>query len=541
MRIRSAPYHPPSDIISVETNLVELAVTVRDRKDVPIAGLRASDFALFDNSKPQKITFFSEEDAPPPAAVASVTAVPPNSGVAAPPPAPVSPVRPRFIALFFDNTHAGLAGFERSRLAARKLIKESLQPGDRIGIYTSAGDVEQDFTSDGRVLLAAIDKIHRHPSPGVAGGINKCPTLTVYQSYMIATGLDPSAKALAAAEIVSCLDIPYEVAETQAQDEAESTWQYYRHQTASVLDTILLVARHLATEPGSRVLLMVSPGFVSGGMDRQAAAITDECVRNHIALNALDDEGLLTSAESPEALGDRTGMRANWAERTLSLRTQIVSSFMVTATESTGGAFLHNTNDLAAGMRALAAAPAVSYLLGFSPGQPDGKYHKLKVTLARPGDYQIAARPGYVATRPADRAESAQERIDRVVSSSDSLDQAPATVSVSSSAAGNGLYRIQVRIALDARRLPFGSQKGASLQQLTFVTVIQDASGNYMNGKEAVMDMLLTAAKRADLESKGIKATTFFIVPPGSYRIREVIREAVHNRVSASTSPIDIR
>lgn len=62
-----------------------------------------------------------------------------------------------------------------------------------------------------------------------------------------------------------------------------------------------------------------------------------------------------------------------------------------------------------------------------------------------------------------------------------------------------------------------------------------------MNGKKAVMDMILTAAKRADLESKGIKAMTFFIVALGSYHIREVIRGAVHNRLSASTSPIDIR
>lgn len=144
-------------------------------------------------------------------------------------------------------------------MAARKLINESLQPGDRIGIYTSAGDVEQDFTSDGVVLLGALDKIRRHQSPGVAGGINKCPTLTVYQSYVIVTGIDPSAKALAATEMAACLRIQDEVAEIQAQDEAGSTWQYYRHQSANVLDTLLMVARHLATQPGSRVLLMVSP------------------------------------------------------------------------------------------------------------------------------------------------------------------------------------------------------------------------------------------------------------------------------------------
>jgi VWFA-related protein len=204
VRIHSAPYHPPSDIISVETNLVELAVTVRDRKEIGIPGLQASDFQLYDNSKLQKITFFSEEDALPPSPGTSVSAGARTSALDSPPPTSASSVHPRFIALFFDNTHAGPAGFEYSRQAARKLINESLQPGDRIGIYTSAGDVEQDFTSDVKALLAALDKIHRHPSPGVANGINKCPTLTVYQSYMIITGLDPAAKALAAREMVRC-------------------------------------------------------------------------------------------------------------------------------------------------------------------------------------------------------------------------------------------------------------------------------------------------------------------------------------------------
>lgn len=78
----------------------------------------------------------------------------------------------------------------------------------------------------------------------------------------------------------------------------------------------------------------------------------------------------------------------------------------------------------------------------------DGKYHKLRVTLARAGDCRVTARPGYVAERVSERVESAQERIHRIVLSSDLLNQVPATVSVSSSATSNCLYRIQVNSAL---------------------------------------------------------------------------------------------
>jgi hypothetical protein len=73
------------------------------------------------------------------------------------------------------------------------------------------------------------------------------------------------------------------------------------------------------------------------------------------------------------------------------------------------------------------------------------------------------------------------------------------------------------------------------------VTILEDAQGNYIEGKQAIMDMNLTAATRAGLEAKGIKPVTSFVVPKGSYRIREVIREAVQNHMAASTTPVEVR
>jgi hypothetical protein len=142
---------------------------------------------------------------------------------------------------------------------------------------------------------------------------------------------------------------------------------------------------------------MVSPGFVTDGMDRETATLVDTCLRHRIVINALDNEGLLSGgADSPESLGQFQGPRADWAERSLGQRNLIVQGFMVDATESTGGEFIHNNNDLNRGLEALTAVPPVSYMLGISPAeQPDGKYHKLKVTVTKPGNYDVSARPGY--------------------------------------------------------------------------------------------------------------------------------------------------
>src|SRR5580658_8896088 len=59
VRIRSGPYAFPQATISVQANLVESGVTVRDGDGVPMGGFGINDFEIFDNGKPQEITFFS--------------------------------------------------------------------------------------------------------------------------------------------------------------------------------------------------------------------------------------------------------------------------------------------------------------------------------------------------------------------------------------------------------------------------------------------------------------------------------------------------
>jgi hypothetical protein len=123
-----------------------------------------------------------------------------------------------------------------------------------------------------------------------------------------------------------------------------------------------------------------------------------------------------------------------------------------------------------------------------------------------------------------------------VGASSESLNEIPATVKVQ---AIDG--KIQVEIALDAKGLTFSDRNGESVQQLTFVTILEDGQGHYLEGKQALMDMNLSSETRAELEAKGIKAATSFTVPKGSYRIREVIYEAVQNHLASSTTPVEIR
>src|SRR5260370_31570610 len=101
---------------------------------------------------------------------------------------------------------------------------------------------------------------------------------------------------------------------------------------------------------------------------------------------------------------------------------------MAQLADGTGGTFFHNRNDLDAAMREAGAAPALSYLLGFSPQnlKIDGRYHALKVSLANKEKFKIQARHGYFAPRSiADPAEATKEEIREALFSQEEIRDLP--------------------------------------------------------------------------------------------------------------------
>jgi hypothetical protein len=121
--------------------------------------------------------------------------------------------------------------------------------------------------------------------------------------------------------------------------------------------------------------------------------------------------------------------------------------------------------------------------------------------------------------------------------SGDEIKDFPATLEVRQSQDG-----LHVKIAVVAKAMRFPEMEGRRVEELTFLTVLEDARGNFVAGKQSVMDMALTPATLAEKLRKGIQAATSFPVPsPGSYRVREVVREAAQDRVWASATTIEIR
>lgn len=249
--------------IRAERNLVVVRVVVRDSSGKVIAGLHKEDFRLFDNGKPQSISGFTVES--PEAKVSPATvgaaAQPPTAAVPAEAEHPV--VMPeRFVVLFFDDIHISFEDMVRTRDAAVRYIATNLQPADRAALFTASGDTQLDFTADHDKLHNALLRVHQHPMPTVGG---ECPKIDEYQAYEIAEQNDPTALQVAQADaIADCCGGQTPCAQADANFINGLSRQILTDVEFSsrfVFQSLESLARRMATQPGQRSIVFLSPGF----------------------------------------------------------------------------------------------------------------------------------------------------------------------------------------------------------------------------------------------------------------------------------------
>jgi hypothetical protein len=188
--------HDSPATFKVRVNVVLVRVVVRDSNGKVVANLKKEDFQLADDRKPQIISSFSVET--PASHVPTV-----DSGEATSEGTPVkaADLPQRFVTLFFDDLHLSLQDAIFSRQATAKLFA-AMGARDRLAIFTTSGQVEQDFTGDRGKLDEALLRIVPHSiaqnSPA------DCPPMTLDEAFMIADATDPDAMQVAIQDYISC-------------------------------------------------------------------------------------------------------------------------------------------------------------------------------------------------------------------------------------------------------------------------------------------------------------------------------------------------
>ncbi len=539
--------HDTQTTFKVRVNLVLVRVVVRDSQGKVVSHLKKEDFQLYDNRKLQAISSFNVET--PEMHTASAVASPAEAGFsssadAAGGKAVVLPQR--FVSMVFDDVHLSLEDSVFVRDSATRFFG-ALAASDRVSLNTTSGQLTQEFTDAHEKLAKALLGIV--PRSVTGGGFHDCPDVNYYQADLIVNKLEQQALAVATEEALQCAfqgdNRMTAAAQSLAQVAADRAVARGDSETLYAYSHLEEVIRRLASMPGQRVLVLVSPGFLSTTLQSEASEMVDRATRANIVINTIDARGLYV----PDVLGDiadppkdtiRTaGFKTSYRVAAQSAQEEVLAQLA----DGTGGKFFHNRNDVDEAMREAGAAPSFSYLLGFSPQnlKIDGRFHTLKVVLTSKGKFDIQARHGYFAPKTlTDPAESAKLEMQEALFSQEEIRDLPVELQTQFFKKDEAQARLAVLTRLDVRGIHFRKVQGRNNDQLTIVTGIFDENGNFVTGLSKVVDMNLLDTTYSRLSRSGLTVKTSFDVKPGTYLVRLVVRDALGAQMAARNGAVVI-
>ena len=540
MRAQTVPYVPPSMItVRAQVNLVEVPVVVRDSRRRAVAGLTQEDFELYDAGRKQAITAFSVQNFAPAADPGSGK----NRAVTAAAAAPAEATRPRFVALLFDNLNTGAAALKPAKDAAVRFVQNSLAPGDRVAVVTTATMAgESEFTGDVPKLVAQITKVTVQQRFSDEGAM-ECPHIRPYEAYLIDNHMDSAVLQAKVAELLACGGrVPRP--ELTVASMARMIWEHALFNSRNTLLAVEALVGGMAKLPGQRMILLTSAGFYTGNLESDEDLLMTKALHAEVVINTLDAKGLYTVIPGGDASEPRTGRVPPRAQivnmQTQAREPEATNDGMAVLALGTGGTFYHNNNDLADGFRKLGMVPETIYMLGFTPSDvaAGGRYHTLKVHLAKGHGYSLQTRLGYMApSAQAATQAAAVTRLDTEVMASDTIGDLPAGFSWTQRDATG----ITLVIHLDINRLHLEKSQNRWIKKLTIVAALMDSQGAFVTGKRSELELDFTEATLARLANTGANVAVALLAPQGNYSARVVVQDSAEGKLSAAGAAVQVK
>jgi VWFA-related protein len=483
------------------TNLVLVPVVARDVHGMAVGNLTKENFTLYDKGKPQEITRFALEKVGSKSIEADATPVDadPTPGIPNSSEGPKSTtvvVPERFVTYLFDDIHISVADLSRVRDAALRHIA-TLKPSDRASIQTMSGFPQVEFTDDQDRLKDALMRLR--------------------PNIMAAAGALSGGRGVA----------------------GEVT-------TLATLGEIKHSIQRMAGAPGQRIIVIVSPGFFTIDpiyfQDKQD--VLDQAIRNNVTINGLDARGLWTDPSFDVSRPTTTaggGGRAGALQPVV--RESMRSDILLELASGTGGQVFQNSNDYDEGFRRLGGAPEYVYMLGFTPQnlKNDGSFHALRVVLKPSNNLNVQARRGYYAPKKIDDAEeTARQEIGNALFSREELSELPIELHTRFFKPDGNTAKMTVVLRLDLKLFKYNKGNGRNNNTVTMVTGIFDRDGNYLQGIKKVLELHLKDDTLTTRLQHGAVLQTNFDLLPGTYLVRQVVRDAEGQQMSATNAAVVI-
>ncbi len=501
-------------VFRTRTNLVTVDVTVRDKSGRPIEGLKASDFAVLEDGKPQKISVFEfqklslDPEPPPPLSLADQLELPkaPKTTITAEAPGQVQYHNKRLLAFLFDFSSMQIPEQLRAQEAALKFLDKQITKDDLVAIllYTSTVQVATDFTADRELLRTIIRQLPIGEMAEYAG--------------LADTGDDNNP-------------------DTQAAFVADET-EFNIFNTDQKLAAIEKVARMLAALPEKKELIYFAGGINKTGIDNQAQleASINAAVKANLAIYPIDARGLM--ADPPGGDASKAGARGSGAFNASvynSQRSTINDSqeTLVTLAADTGGKAFLDSNDIALGIEQAQQDLRSYYILGYYTTNPaeDGKYRKISVKLTNGMSAKLEHRPGYWASKVWGKLNGVEkeQQLREALAAGDPITDLPLALQVDYFRIGPAAYFVPVSVKIPGSVVDLAAKGGANVTQLDFLGQIQDETravvGNVRDFIKVKLDAEASKLRRSFQYDAG------FTLEPGRYQMKFLVRENLSGKI----------
>ncbi|HEX4347755.1 MAG TPA: VWA domain-containing protein [Vicinamibacterales bacterium] len=371
---------------------VEVDVITTNPQGEFVRDLTKDDFQVTEDGKRQSIASFSLVDIPVEKAVKPLF-----TGQAIDPDVSSNerPFDGRIYVMVIDDLHTQPLGLQRTKAAARQFIEQYLGSNDLMAVVHTRGadTASQDFTSNKRLLLAAVDKTGGRAIESSVESRNEQANRT---AGAVNVGLSPDRR--------DPLDL-------ERASNARATFDLVRN-IASWFTTvrgrkksILLVSDGVDYDTNE---VMDSAGstndFASTVRESMRDAI-DAAMRSNVSIYGIDPRGLAGIDDlAMDYYNDGTilsgVMDPTMGQAGLVQQARLEADSLRVLSGETGGTPAVNRNNLASAYASIVHDNSSYYVLAYAPptDKRDGKFHKIDVRVSRPG-VVARARQGYVSPK----------------------------------------------------------------------------------------------------------------------------------------------
>lgn len=531
---------------SVSVEVVDIDVYVTTKDGEPVRGLTQDDFELLIDDRPVTITNFlalderirRTERLPPPPTSAAAPA-PAGAETTDARPVEVEPP-PLHLVIYIDNVHIRPENRKWVIENLRRVVPSLTRTGDAVMLvtYDRRPIVRQPFTTDSKLILAAIDEAEMLTAGGAALDLDRRRALE---------------------------EIDVTQNQVSASRAARSYAEYLSSEVRFSMGALSDFTSSLAGIPGRKALLYVSDGLplvaaeelfvaiddrfgISSGLSQ---AFTYDFTRNFDRLSGIANSSGVTfytldakGLQVDESVGADAAAFQNIRSRTVieATRKNNLAAPLKILAEDTGGQSIIGTNALIPALERVIDDFTTYYSLGYMPTTADGRLHDIEVRVKNRPELKIRHRDGFRLKDPQSRlldvtGAALEYGVERsALGTTIELTQPTAK--------GDGLYQLPVQIRIPLGRLTLIPNNDAT----AWVGQIQVAIGTMAtNGEKAPAQAQPThriEIPNADLERAKASFYTYelpIVVRSGTQRVGIGVRDEIGGLLDTKAEIVTIR